>query len=98
MRTLGLTLILLLNACTSYYYDGYDESYYASNFPGYQHQNKSYSSTNGYHPKIQVRPLTTQDFYMLDNHPSEYLESQAWGTASSIGNAAVSNFLQRIFY
>lgn len=106
MRSFGLIIILLsLCSCASYYYKGYDENYYASNFPGYQSKRYYYRT---YKPQpvqsypipqtpISVRPLTTQDFYMLDNHPEDYFNTQMWEASSGIGSYAIHNFFENIF-
>lgn len=103
MKKLGILLIFFVCSCASYYYSGYDESYYASNFPGYNHQRQqqNHSQSRSYHaghPRIGVRPLNTHDFYMLDNHPSEYMDAQMWGAASGLSNIAIHNFFQGFFH
>lgn len=103
MKKLGLLFIsILLSSCASYYYSGYDESYYASNFPGYQQrQSQSQTSTQSRsrpQPQLHVRPLNTHDFYMMDNHPGEYFDEQVWNAASGVSSYAIHNFFQGFFH
>lgn len=84
MRSSRLLILLLLSGCVSYY-DGYEQSYYA---PA--------STYSYYNSPLRLRGLSEQDFYMLDNYPRDYLNTQIWSGMSSVGRFAVKSIFESI--
>ena len=82
MKKTGLIfLILLLSSCVSYY-DEYEQSF--ADYRGY----------NYYNSPLRIRGLNTNDFYMLDNHPGEYFNTQMWSTIGNVSTFAIHNIVQ----
>ncbi len=82
-RLIFLFSIILLCSCVSYY-DGYEQSYGVETYTGY----------NYYNSPLRLRGLNENDFYMLDNYPSDYLNTQLWSATSDLSRFAVHNFFQ----
>ena len=84
MRGSRLWILLLLSGCVSYY-DGYEQSYYV---PA--------STYSYYNSPLRLRGLSEQDFYMLDNYPGDYLNTQIWSGMSSVGHFAIKSIFESI--
>ena len=77
-------LMILISGCVSYY-DEYEQSYYGN-----------YGEYSYYNAPLRVKPLTYNDFYMLDNHPRDYFNSQLWSGASDISRFAIHNLFRAL--
>ena len=84
-RNLLLCLVLFsLSACVSYY-EEYERSYYVPN-SGYSY----------YNSPLRLRGLSERDFYMLDNYPGDYFDTQIWSGISSISRFGIHTILQSV--
>ena len=79
-----LLLPLVLSGCVSYY-DEYEQSYYVP-ASGYSY----------YNSPLRLRGLTENDFYLLDNYPGDYLNTQFWSGVSSVSRFAIHGILQNM--
>ena len=85
-RSCILVSLLLLASCVSYY-DEYEQSYYTSG-SGYSY----------YNSPLRLRGLSENDFYLLDNYPGDYLNTQFWSGVSSVSRFAIHGILQNMAY
>ncbi len=83
-KVLFIVFVFLLSSCVSYY-DEYEQSYYGN-----------YGEYSYYNAPLRVKPLTYNDFYMLDNHPRDYFNSQLWSGANDISRFAIHNLFQAL--
>ena len=47
-------------------------------------------------PEQEPQPLSRNDFYMLDNYPRDYINSQLWSGASDISRFAIRNLFRAL--
>ncbi len=84
-RNLLLCLVFFsLSACVSYY-EEYEQSYYVPS-SGYSY----------YTSPLRLRGLSERDFYMLDNYPGDYFDTQFWSGISSISRFGIHTILQAV--
>lgn len=84
-RNLLLCLVFFsLSACVSYY-EEYEQSYYVPS-----------SSYSYYTSPLRLRGLSERDFYMLDNYPGDYFDTQFWSGISSISRFGIHTILQAV--
>ncbi len=85
-RNLLLCLVFFsLSACVSYY-EEYEQSYYVPS-SGYSYY---------YTSPLRLRGLSERDFYMLDNYPGDYFDTQFWSGISSISRFGIHTILQAV--
>ncbi len=77
-------VIFLLSGCISYY-DEYEQNYYGP-----------YGEYSYHNAPLRIKPLSHNDFYMLDNYPRDYINSQLWSGASDISRFAIYNLFRAL--
>lgn len=96
MRKFVFALLFWVSACVSYNeeyevqrYGNYGE--YTYNSSSYGEQGYSY-----YNSPLRIRGLTYNDFYMLDNHPSEYFEHSLWSGLADVNRFVIHSFFRSL--
>ena len=77
-----LVLCLLLSSCVSYY-EEYEQSL-AEVPSGYSY----------YNSPLRLRGLTVNDWYMIDNHPEDYFNTQMWSGISDVSRFSIHSFFR----
>ncbi len=105
MSRIGLVFILFLVGCSSYYGE-YEREYYIdsgeSNYfspynDGYaNYSGRAANAVGSYMASSNFRGLTTDDFYMMDNYPREYFNSQLLSGFSSLNRYVIHSLFQSL--
>lgn len=69
-------IITGLSACVSYY-DDFDYS-------------RGYNP--GYNSVVRIRPLTENDFFMMNHNSGDYWNAQFWSGVGSLGSYSINSF------
>lgn len=92
LRTLAAVgAVCLLGGCVSYY-DGYDNYGYSG----------AYVTPSSYYPlssggSLGFSGLSYNDFYMLDNYPGDYLDTQLWGAVNGLTRFGIHQVFQALY-
>ena len=77
-----LILVLLLCGCVSYY-EGYEQSI-----------SEPYIDYTYYNSPLRIRPMSVNDWYMIDNHPEDYFNTQMWSGISDVSRFSIHSFFR----